>query len=145
MSQALLWSASEGHTSAKQFKDVIKQVKDNTGYYSSKSVDDLYKTIFETTDKFEVSATYWKKSGGTKGYQTLLTVDADSTEEYKPKHLSKSTYYRQRVNVQKSDELNNPLGGIKFQLDVHNIDELYSFSVDDANGVDSSNDIHKFY
>lgn len=139
MSQALLWSASEGHTSAKQFKDVIKQVKDNTGYYSSKSVDDLYKTIFETTDKFEVSATYWKKSGGTKGYQTLLTVDADVNDLYNPKHLSKSTYYRQRVNVQKSDELNNPLGGIKFQLDVHNIDEFYSFSVDDANGVDSSN------
>ena len=139
MSQALLWSAAEGHTSEKQFKNVIKQVKDNTGYYSSRTVDSIYNAIFETTDNFEVSATYWKKSGGTKGYQTLLTVDADTTEIYNPKHLNKSNYYRQRVTVEKNDDLGNPLGGIKFQLDAHNIDELYSFRVDDANGTDSSN------
>ncbi len=139
MCQALLWSAAEGYTSEKQFKNVIKQVKDNTGYYSSRSVDSIYDAIFKTNDNFEVSATYWKKSGGTKGYQTLLTVDADTTETYKPKHLNKNQYYRQRVTVEKNDDLGNPLGGIKFQLDVHNIDELYSFSVGDASGIESSN------
>ncbi len=139
MSQALLWSASEGHTSESQLKNVIKQVKDNTGYYASRSVDSIYNAIFETSDNFEVKATYWKKTGSSKGYQTLLTVDAEETDEYKPYHLHMTQYYRQRVNVVKKDNLGNPLGGIKFRLDVDNIDELYSFSVGDANGTDMGN------
>ncbi len=139
MSQALLWSVAEGRNSKSQLKDIIKDVKKNTGYYSSKTADELYTSIFENTGNFEVKATYWKKSGGTKGYQTLLTVDADIPEDFRPKHLSKSKYYRQRVTVQKNDDLGNPLDGIQFQLDAHNIDELYSFSVGDANGTESSN------
>ena len=139
MSQALIWSVSEGRNSEAQLKDVIKQVKDNTHTYSSKTVNELYNAIFEPSGNWEATATIWQKTGNSKGYQKLITVDADETPKTNvPSVLTDVTYYRQRITVKKKDEDGNGLGGIQFTLDADNLDDLYSFSVSDRDGVESS-------
>lgn len=60
MSQALMWSVSEDRTSETQLKDVIKQVKSNTGYWNDKMVDSLYDSIFKPSGSWTAEATYWK-------------------------------------------------------------------------------------
>ena len=77
LGQALIWAVSEGNTSEANLKNVIKQVKANTGYFPNKTVADLYKQIFQPTGAWEAQATMWEKTGATKGYQKLITVDAD--------------------------------------------------------------------
>ena len=139
MSQALIWSVSEGRNSEAQLKDVIKQVREKTGTYSSKTVNELYNSIFEPSGNWEASATIWQKTGNSKGYQKLITVDAEKLPQiYTPTTLTDTTYYRQRITVKKKDEDGNGLGGIQFTLDADNLDDLYSFSVSDRDGVESS-------
>ncbi|MBQ4463056.1 MAG: hypothetical protein II915_01435 [Eubacterium sp.] len=136
LSQALIWSVAEGNTSKSQLKNVIKQIQDKAGYYTNKTTDEMYEKIFEHEGAFEVDVTTWKKTGGSSSYQTLLTVDAeDVPQAFAPKSISKHMYYRQRVTVEKLDDLGNPLSGIKFRLDVDNYDGLYSFS---STGLDGS-------
>ena len=139
MSQALIWSVSEGRNSEAQLKDVIKQVREKTGTYSSKTVNELYNSIFEPSGNWEASATIWQKTGNSKGYQKLITVDAEKLPQiYTPTTLTDTTYYRQRITVKKKDEDGNGLGGIQFTLDADNLDDLYSFSVSDRDGVESN-------
>lgn len=139
MSQALIWSVSEGRNSEAQLKDAIKQVKDNTHTYSSKTVNELYSNIFEPSGNWEVTATIWQKTGNSKSYQKLITVDAEKLPQiYTPTTLTDTTYYRQRITVKKKDEDGNGLGGIQFTLDADNLDDLYSFSVSDRDGLESS-------
>lgn len=139
MSQSLIWSVAEGRTSESQLKDVIKQVKKTMNIYVSKTVNQLYEAIFEPTGNWEATATYWQKTGNSKSYQRLITVDADkSPQDNEPTSCSKTTYYRQRITVKKKDEDGNGLGGIQFTLDADNLDDLYSFSVSDRDGVESN-------
>lgn len=140
MSQALIWSVSEGRNSETQLKDVIKQVKNNTGYYSSLTVNELYSRIFQPSGEWIASVTYWQKTGNSNSYQKLLTVDADRMDTHHPTTLTETTYYRQRITVKKKDEDGKGLGGIQFTLAADNLDELYSFSVSDRNGVETSAD-----
>ena len=139
MSQALIWSVSEGRNSEAQLKDVIKQVREKTGTYSSKTANELYNSIFEPSGNWEATATIWQKTGNSKGYQKLITVDAEKLPQiYTPTTLTDTTYYRQRITVKKKDEDGNGLGGIQFTLDADNLDDLYSFSVSDRDGVESN-------
>lgn len=57
--QCLMWSAEEGRTSESQLKDVITQVRNNTGYYNNKSVNELYKEIFDIDQVVTCSITKW--------------------------------------------------------------------------------------
>ena len=139
MSQALIWSIAEGRNSETQLKDVIKQVKANINISPNKTVNDIYKDIFEPAGDWTASITFWQKTGNSKSYQRLLTVDADETPiTYKPTSISDSTYYRQRITVMKKDEDGKGLGGIQFTLNAHNLDDLYSFAMTDINGTESS-------
>jgi hypothetical protein len=139
MSQALIWSVQEGCNSESQLKDVIKQVKNKMNIYPAKTAAELYKAIFEPDGNWEVTATYWQKTGNSNKYQRLLTVDAEETpSSFNPKTLSDTTAYRQRITVKKTDEDGNGLGNIQFTLDADNLDDLYSFSVTDRNGVEAS-------
>lgn len=52
----------EGITSETGLKDIIKQVKNNTGYYAN---DSLYADIFEGTSVVKCTITKWKYSGKT--------------------------------------------------------------------------------
>ena len=139
LGQALIWAVSEGNTSEANLKNVIKQVKANTGYFPNKTVAELYKQIFQPTGAWEAKATMWEKTGATKGYQKLITVDADILQNPNYKTITDHTYYRQRITLHKQDEDGKGLGGIKFTLSADNLDDLYSFNVFDRNGDTASN------
>ncbi len=136
MSQALIWSIAEGHNSEAQLKDVIKQVKGNINISPSKSVNDLYKDIFEPSGAWTADITFWQKTGNSKRYQRLLTVDAEDVPEVAS--INASDYYRQRITVTKKDEDGKNLAGIQFTLDADNLDDLYSFSMTDRDGTESN-------
>lgn len=136
MSQALIWSIAEGRNSESQLKDVIKQVKGNINISPSKSVNDMYQAIFEPSGVWTADITFWQKTGNSKKYQRLLTVDAEDVPEVAS--ISDSTYYRQRITVMKKDEDGKGLGGIQFTLDADNLDDLYSFSMTDRDGTEAS-------
>ncbi len=136
MSQALIWSIAEGRNSQAQLKDVIKQVKGNINISPSKSVNDLYKDIFEPSGAWTADITFWQKTGNSKRYQRLLTVDADDVPEVAS--INASDYYRQRITVTKKDEDGKNLAGIQFTLDADNLDDLYSFSMTDRDGTESN-------
>lgn len=136
MSQALIWSIAEGRNSEAQLKDVIKQVKGNINISPSKSVNDIYKAIFEPSGAWTADVTVWQKTGNSNRYQKLLTVDADDVPEVSSIH--DSAYYRQRITVMKKDEDGNGLGGIQFTLDAENLDDLYSFSMTERDGTESN-------
>lgn len=139
LSQALVWSIAEGRNSETQLKDVIKQVKNNTNVSPNKTVAELYKQIFEPDGDWTAEATIWQKTGNSKSYQKLMTVDAEELPtEYFPESLHEHTYYRQRITVMKKDEDGNGLGGIQFTLDADNLDDLYSFSMTDRDGAEIS-------
>lgn len=139
MSQALIWSIAEGRTSESQLKGVIKDVQGNINLSTGKSVNELYKNIFEPDGSWTADITFWKKTGNSKMYQQLLTVDADRGDlDYEPLTVSDKIYYRQRITVMKKDEDGKGLGGIQFTLDADNLDDLYSFSMSDRDGVDAS-------
>ena len=141
MSQALIWSIAEGRTSESQLKDVIKQVRERANLFSNKTVNEIYSDIFEPGGAWTASITYWQKTGNSKYYQRLLTVDADREDipEYDPSAISDKTYYRQRITVTKKDEDGKGLGGIQFTLDADNLDDLCSFSMLDRDGVEANN------
>lgn len=140
MSQALLWSVAEGRNSESQLKDIIKQTKDNIKLSPDKSTNDLYQDIFEPNGAWTASVTIWQKTGNSKHYQRLITVDADREDipDYDPSTISDSIYYRQRITVKKKDEDGKGLGGIQFTLDADNLDDLYSFAMTDRSGTEMS-------
>lgn len=139
MSQALIWSIAEGRTSESQLKDVIKQVRERANLFSNKTVNELYSDIFQPSGDWTADITFWKKTGNSKRYQQLLTVDADKGDiEYEPSAISDKVYYRQRITVMKKDEDGKGLGGIQFTLDADNLDDLYSFAMTDRDGTESS-------
>ena len=137
MSQALIWSIAEGRTSEAQLKDVIKQVRGNINISPNKSVNDIYKDIFQPSGDWTAEITFWQKTGNSKRYQRLLTVDAEKQPHtYEPTPLNDSIYYRQRITVLKKDEDGKGLEGIQFTLDADNLDDLYSFSMVDRDGTE---------
>ena len=139
MSQALIWSVAEGRNSESQLKDVISQVKANIKLSSDKSAADIYQDIFNPSGEWTAQITFWQKTGNSKSYQKLLTVDADKDDlDYEPESVSDHTYYRQRITVMKKDEDGKGLGGIQFTLDADNLDDLYSFSMTDRDGTEFS-------
>ncbi len=140
MSQALIWSIAEGRNSETQLKDVIKQVKEHTNVSPQKTAAELYKQIFEPDGNWTADATIWQKTGNSKSYQKLLTVDAEELPtDYYPESLSEYTYYRQRITVFKKDEDGKELEGIQFTLDADNLDDLYSFAMVDRDGTEENN------
>ena len=52
------------------------------------------------------------KTGATKGYQKLISVDADILQNPNYKTITDHTYYRQRITMHKQDEDGEGLGGI---------------------------------
>lgn len=105
MSQALIWSIAEGRNSENDLKDIISQVKRNLKIYTNKPDNEIYNEIFHPGGKWTASVTSWQKTGNSKHYQRLLTVNAeDEPNIYEPSKISDSSYYRQRITVKKKDE-----------------------------------------
>ena len=123
--QCLIWAVEEGITSEAGLKDIIKQVKNNTGYYAN---DSLYADIFEGTSVVKCTITKWKYSGKTDSdeVQELMEI-VGNTKEYKYTPISKKDYYRQRITLQKCDEDGKELPQVTFRFTAKNIKQLYSY------------------
>ena len=123
--QCLIWAVEEGITSETGLKDIISQVKKNTGYYSN---DTIYSDIFNLGKTVSCDVEIWEYSGTTKKDQVQRLLQIQSTEEeYDFLPLKSSEYYRQRITLQKNDEDNKPLQQVTFRFTAKNIKELYSY------------------
>lgn len=144
--QCLIWSAEEGRTSESQLKDVIKQVRSNTGYYSDKSVNEIYKQIFDIDNVVTCTITKWTSSAYSR--QVLLEINSTDTEEdYDYQHFHDKLRYRQRITLTKKDEDGKALPKVKFSLVAKNVKELYSFKFNgwgDAEGDEVDEDQSRF-
>lgn len=143
--QCLIWAVEEGITSETGLKDIIKQVKNNTGYYAN---DSLYADIFEGTSVVKCTITKWKYSGKTDSdeVQELMEI-VGNTKEYKYTPISKKDYYRQRITLQKCDEDGKELPQVTFRFTAKNIKQLYSYQYNGwGNSVkeDVDDDANKF-
>lgn len=144
--QCLIWSAEEGRTSESQLKDVIKQVRSNTGYYNDKTVDEIYNQIFNIDHVVTCSISKWTSSAYSR--QVLMEINStDEEEEYQYKHIHDSLRYRQRITLTKTDEDGKALPKVLFSLTAKNVKELYSFKFNgwgDAEGDEVDEDQSRF-
>lgn len=143
--QCLIWAVEEGITSEAGLKDIIKQVKNNTGYYAN---DSLYADIFEGTSVVKCTITKWKYSGKTDSdeVQELMEI-VGNKKEYKYTLISKKDYYRQRITLQKCDEDGKELPQVTFRFIAKNIKQLYSYQYNgwgDSVKEDVDDDANKF-
>ena len=143
--QCLIWAVEEGITSETGLKDIIKQVKNNTGYYAN---DSLYADIFEGTSVVKCTITKWKYSGKTDSdeVQELMEI-VGNKKEYKYTPISKKDYYRQRITLQKCDEDGKELPQVTFRFTAKNIKRLYSYQYNgwgDSVKEDVDDDANKF-
>ncbi|MCR5836377.1 MAG: hypothetical protein K6G88_07715 [Lachnospiraceae bacterium] len=123
--QSLIWSIEENRTSEDQLKDVIKQVKDNTNYYKD---DSIYSDIFDISGKVSCEIVTWEYSEKTDEdeVQTLMQITGMDIS-YRPKSLTKTEAYRQRITLNKNDEDGKPISQVKFKFTVKNVKELDSY------------------
>ena len=144
--QCLIWSAEEGRTSESQLKDVIEQVRSNTGNYSDKSVNEIYKEIFDVDNVVTCAITKWSSSAYSR--QVLMEINSTDTEEdYDYQHFHEKLRYRQRITLTKKDEDGKALPRVKFLLEAKNVKELYSFKFNgwgDAEGDEVDEDQSRF-
>ena len=123
--QCLIWAVEEGITSESGLKDIISQVKKNTGYYSN---DTIYSDIFNPGKTVACEVDIWEYSGSTKKNQVQRLLQINSTEtEYNFYPLKSSDYYRQRITLQKQDEDGKALPQVTFRFTAKNIKQLYSY------------------
>lgn len=131
MAQALCWTIEEGGESKSALTSAIRTVKNNTGWFSSKSAEELYQTIFQylDSDKAEVQASYTryeytgKQSGKRQVLMNLRGNKIPPLPEWETYSTSKR--YRQRITLYKVDEDGNPVQNVEFALTVNNVDECY--------------------
>ena len=133
--QCLIWGVEEGITSESGLKDIISQVKKNTGYYSN---DNIYSAIFGNDDIVYCDVIQWKYSGKTdeKYVQRLMQV-VSGDEEVETDCIDKKIRYRQRITLDKTDEDKKPLSQVEFTLEAKNIKELYSYKYNGWGDVES--------
>lgn len=143
--QCLIWSIEEGHYSEDDLKDVIKQVKSNTGYYSD---DSIYSDIFNISGTVSCNIIKWKYSGSTDSdeVQELMEIVAEN-RDVNCTPISKKSYYRQRITLNKVDEDEKSLSQVLFRITAKNIKQLYSYQFNgwgDAVKDDVDSDATKF-
>lgn len=143
--QCLIWSIEEGYYSESDLKDIIKQVKDNTGYYPN---DSIYSDIFNISGTVSCKITKWKYSGTTDSdeVQVLMEINSDS-RTYDYETVSKKDFYRQRITLQKNDEDGKGIPKVSFRITAKNIKQLYSYQINgwgDSVSDDVDSDATKF-
>ena len=124
--QCLIWSVEEGKSGESDLRNVIKQVKNNTGYYAN---DNIYSDIFDISATVTCNIVKWKYSNKTDEdeVQELLEIVSDK-KDIPFKTTSDSDYYRQRITLQKNDEDGKGLSGVTFKFTAKNVKELYSYN-----------------
>lgn len=143
--QCLIWSIEEGRYSEADLKDVIKQVKNNTGYYSN---DTIYADIFNISGTVTCNITIWKYSGTTDDDEVQKLMEINSEKIKVPyDYLDSSEFYRQRITLQKNDEDGKGLSQANFRFTAKNIKQLYSYQYNgwgDSVKEDIDDDANKF-
>lgn len=142
IAQALLWGIQEDKTSESQLKTILTNVKKSTGYYSSKTVNQLYDDIFEKSGTLSVEYKEYRYSGTGSHRQVLLHMDAAGIR-FKPHSINVDSNYRQGIKFIKKDEDNNPVKGAKFTIEAKNIDQLYYYKLN-GTGADVDEEIPDF-
>lgn len=136
IAQGLFWCIKEGKTSKADLTRIIHDIKSNNGYFPDRSAEQIYSDIFDTTDSFTATVQSWKKTGASKGWQVLMTVNSKDEPplDWSENYYQGTLKFRQKVKVKKVDEDGNALAGVSFTLSVEN-DDLRSFIVTDQNGT----------
>ena len=142
VAQSLLWGVQEGKTSESELKTIITNIKKASGYYSSKSTNELYSEIFEKTGTLTVSFKEYKYSGGSSHRQVLLYMDAEGIRT-KPHSVNTNSNYRQKIRFTKMDDDGRPVAGAKFSIEAKDIDTLYYYKLND-NGSNTDDEIPDF-
>ena len=127
--QALMWSCEEGHTSEKDLKDVISQVRKNTGYYNNKSAATLYDEIFGISTTVTCNVKIWKYGGSGEYRQVLLEITSTPPLDFPYEKINDTLVYRQRITIDKTDEDGNPVARVPFEVTAQNYKELYDYKV----------------
>ena len=143
IAQALLWGVQEGKTSESELKTIITSVKSASGYYSSKTTNQLYSQIFEKTGTLSVDFKEYKYSGSSSHRQVLLQLKAGTEESPEPHSVNTNSNYRQKIRFTKIDDDGLPVAGAKFSIEAKDIDTLYYYKVND-NGSNTDEEIPDF-
>ena len=143
--QCLIWAVEEGVTSESGLKNIIKQVKDNTGYYSG---DSIYSDIFDIGGTVTCKITVWKYKSDTEegDIQKLMRIEGEKIE-FDCLPYNNDVAYRQRITLRKVDEDGEALPKVNFRFTAKNNKELYSYKFNgwgDAESGDADDDATKF-
>ena len=143
--QCLIWGVEEGVASESGLKDIISQVKKNTGYYSD---DNIYSDIFGIDKTVSCNIKRWKYKGTTDEDQVQELMEIIAPKEiYDFYPIKDSKYYRQRITLQKNDEDGKGIPKVSFRITAKNIKEMYSYQFNgwgDAVTEDVDSDATKF-
>ncbi|MCR5836986.1 MAG: hypothetical protein K6G88_10815 [Lachnospiraceae bacterium] len=143
--QCLIWGIQEGITDKDGLKDIIKQVKNNTGYYEN---TDVYDQIFDISGTVTCNIITWKYKGSTEKdeVQRLMQINS-KTIDYDVTKINDRTFYRQRITLEKVDDTGDVQTQATFRFTAKNIKQLYSYQYNgwgDAVTEDVDDDVTKF-
>ena len=134
--QTLLWGVDAG-LSDSDMKKLTKKALSITDTDNS----DLYDEIFGSDKEVEVQVTIWEYKGeDTDQIQKLLEFKSSTTITYDFGKITKSDYYRQRINLVKSDENNRRIPNVTFNITAKSVMQLYSYAISDAEDDGSNTD-----
>ena len=131
IAQALLWGIQEGKTSESELKTIITNIKKASGYYSSKTTEQLYNAIFGKSGTLTAKFTEWKYGGSSSHRQVLLYLKAGTEKRTKPHSVNTNSNYRQKIRFTKMDDDGRPVAGAKFSIEAKDIDTLYYYKLND--------------
>ena len=124
LTQALIWQVlDKGYSSKSAIKKILKQ--------TDKNADDLFEEIFYVSDEIDASITTYKSSGK-KGTQRMAYLDAriiKNDAKFGYVNYEKSMTYRQIVKFHKVDADGKPIKGVIFAVNISDIENLYSVSM----------------
>ena len=143
IAQSLLWGIQEGKTSESELKTIITNVKKASGYYSSKTTEQLYSAIFEKSGTLTAKFTEWKYGGSSSHRQVLLSLKAREQIAAEPHSVNTNSNYRQKIRFTKMDDDGRPVAGAKFSIEAKDIDTLYYYKLND-NGSNTDDEIPDF-
>jgi len=143
IAQALLWGIQEGKTSESELKTIITNIKKASGYYSSKTTEQLYNAIFGKSGTLTAKFTEWKYGGSSSHRQVLLYLKAGTEKRTKPHSVNTNSNYRQKIRFTKMDDDGRPVAGAKFSIEAKDIDTLYYYKLND-NGSNTDDEIPDF-
>lgn len=143
IAQALLWGIQEGKTSESELKTIITNIKKASGYYSSKTTEQLYNAIFGKSGTLTAKFTEWKYGGSSSHRQVLLYLKAGTEKRTKPHSVNTNSNYRQKIRFTKMDDDGRPVPGAKFSIEAKDIDTLYYYKLND-NGSNTDDEIPDF-